>query len=282
MRSLLAAALLIGCAPPLQSGDYAIIGGTPTTDFEPVVSVWWVGGFLCSGVLTDPRTVLTAGHCLYGLPPDDPGLTVRFGPQAPTPDLELSASAYGPHPDYAANVAVDVGRITLVEDAPVQAASWNRDALGDELVGESLQIVGYGETIAGEADPDRFRRVATVEVDEVTARQLKWYDDDGNLCEGDSGGAAFLDGELVGVLVEGDTFCLDWGAALRVDSVAAWMDGEVTGDDDDDFALPADDDDAIPPAQCQGCSSVPGAPLLSALLLLRRRKRTAPTATSQA
>ncbi len=268
----LLAVLLLGCTPRWQSSDHAIVGGDLTTGFESVVSVYWLGGFVCSGVAVEPRTVLTAAHCLYGYPADDPALSVRFGPQAESPDREILATSFAIHPEYSTNVAHDLARITLSEDAPVAPTGWNTDGLDDSLLGTTVDVVGFGLTVADETDPDFFKRRAGVTIDEVTDLQIKWFGDEGNLCDGDSGGAAFDGDVLLGLLVEGDANCAEWGAALRLDAHAGWLDGSEPGDDDDSFALPDDDDD-VAPAQCSGCSTGGGYPGLWVLLLLVRRKR---------
>jgi hypothetical protein len=272
---LLCAALLVGCAPPLRSDGFPIVGGEPTTDFEAVVAVYWLGGYLCSGVVVEPRRVLTAAHCVYGFPEDDAGLSVRFGPQAATPEREILATSFAVHPDYSTSLSRDVALIELREDAPVAPTGWNSEPLGDPLVGEDIDIVGFGLTVVGEDDPDAFRRRGVVTVDEVTDLQIRWTGDDANLCEGDSGGAALRDGELLGLLVEGDTFCIDWGAALRLDAVDPWLSGADPADDDDAIALPDDDDDDAPAPACSGCTTAGPAPSLLLLLLLplRRRRR---------
>ena len=271
-------ALLAGCPPGLQSGNYPIVGGELTTDFEAVVTLYWLGGFVCSGVVVEPRTVVTAAHCLYGYPDDDTGLSVRFGPQAAAPEREILASSFAVHPNYSTSVTHDLARVTLTEDAPVEPTGWSTVPLGDDLLGRSLDIVGFGETVAGEVDPDFFRRRAEVTVDEVTDLQIKWFGDDGNLCDGDSGGAAFDDGALLGVLVEGDTLCAEWGAALRLDALGGWLDGSEPGDDDDSLELP-DDEYEAGQAQCSGCSTAGGYPALLLLPLLATRKRPSSSQT---
>ncbi len=154
--------------------------------------------------------------------------------------------------------------------APV---GWNATALDDGMLGRPLTLVGYGATEAEEADPDRFRRRATVDVLEVTERQLRWDGGVANACEGDSGGAAFDGSELVGLISEGDTFCSEWGAALRLDEVDGWLRTGEAGDDDD-LALPDDDDDdAVPVQDCSGCATVPGYAALAPLLLIASRRK---------
>ncbi len=265
MRALLLL-LLVGCSPSLESSSHGIVGGAPTTDHAAVVSLFWLDGFLCSGVLIERDRVLTAGHCLYGFPDDAAALTVRFGPQAETPDASITASSFAVHPDYSTLVTRDLAEVLLSEDAPVGPVPWARDPV-DEL-GLELTLVGYGETAPG-TDPDLFRREAVTELDEVTDWQLKWFDTEAGICSGDSGGAVFLDGELVGIAVEGDPGCAEWGAAVRLSEASDWLDGS-SGDDDD---LPVDPPDGTPLPTGDGCADCDsgGYALLPLLLLWRRR-----------
>lgn len=269
MSRLALLALLVGCGGGLESGSYGIVGGAPTTEFPAVVSLFWGDGFLCSGVLIEEQRVLTAGHCLYGFPDDAAALTVRFGPQAETPDESIVAASFAVHPEYATLVTRDLAEVVLSSDAPVAPAGWSRDELSGDDLGLPLTLVGYGEAVPGE-DPDLFRRRAETELGEVTDWQLKWFDDDAGICSGDSGGAVFAGGELVGIAVEGDPACAEWGAAVRLSEAADWLDG-AAGDDDDDLTVPPPD--STPPPDGAGCADCGsgGYALLPLLILVRRR-----------
>jgi hypothetical protein len=277
--ALPAALLLAGCPAPadLDARALAIVGGAGDTTHPAVGAVAWDSGFLCSAVLVEPRLAFTAAHCLYGFPADGDLVTLRFGTDSSAPDAVVDVVDVELHPEFSTLPDRDVARLRLAQDAPVAPVPWRGDPLPG-LVGDLL-LVGFGDTITGAQDRG-LRRAATVSVEEATPRHLRWQGP-GGICDGDSGGAAFADvgggEELIALLVEGSPTCGEWGAAARTDAFAPFLRGDpVEPGDDDDVALPDDDEDSGP----GGCSMGSRAPNAGVLLLallpglspLRRRR----------
>jgi secreted trypsin-like serine protease len=267
--------LLAGCSPTVAGvGEHGIVGGSVTAGYPEVVAVLHDSTFVCSGVVVAPRIVLTAAHCVYGLPDDGDGVTVRFGPDANAPDGERDATALRIHPDYGTQATHDVALIDLVADAPVTPVPWNTEPLELTLIGQPVTLVGYGQTGADDASGEHQRRETSVVLSDLNATALRWQDGAHGICEGDSGGPAIMDlggGDVVvGVLSEGDPACEQWGAAVRTDAMDGWLADPIgDDDDDDDFTQP----EPSPPGSgdCGSGQSLAIIGLLAPIGLLRRR-----------
>lgn len=273
----LSLALIVGCPAPPDSSGHAIVGGELTAAYPEVVGVAWGDEFLCSGVLVEPRTVLTVAHCLYGLSPDGDGVLVRFGADGDEPDDIVEASAVAPHPEFGVDATRDIGTVTLVQEATVSPVPWNTEAIGLDRLGEEITLVGFGRTSAADDTGLHRRRVTTVVLADLNETSLSWYDDAAGICDGDSGGPALMDlggGPVaVGVAAEGDPDCSEWGAATRTDAFADWL--AEPEEDDDDFTAAEPTPPGSGPGGCGGGNSIALLPLLVVLLPAgwRRQRR---------
>lgn len=277
-----------------------IVGGQRTGELEygAIVAIVSSQSALCTGTVVTPRLILTAGHCLEGLPPVS-NLTVFFGNDVQA-SMSAPATGYGAHPEFDAEGREDIydyGYVELGSDfvAPdglilpiTDQEEW------DEVMrkGTPITLVGFGE------DPDAgitslgTKRKVDTEIRSFSAEGLEFFagGDQRDSCPGDSGGPALIklaDGtlRLAGITSRGSDPCGDGGYYGVPFPALTWIRDE-TGVD----LLPADCEegdclDISPPAEKEGrCAVAPSdraAPPWLLLLLvpwLVRRSRTRPRA----
>lgn len=180
-----------------------IVNGTDTSDFEAVGVLIWVDQrgerfAFCSGSLIQSDRVLTAAHCLDGVDIEDldrSGYSIVFA----TGDdverrggvLEESAiTAIHVHPRYDGHVTRDLAVAEL--ETPLSAAPLPIlvDRPEDSWIGEAITYVGWGLTGDDVRDHGE-KRTVDVPILERTPSHIITYDPEGgNVCYGDSGGAA--------------------------------------------------------------------------------------------
>ncbi len=202
----------------------------------------------CSGSLIAADVLLTAGHCTVGTS----GARVFF-------DVEVTSGHYpfaGPdaiegtpvtHPDYDDFATFpntsDVG-VVLLDAAPgLETYPLAGDATLDDLAGPNgltrLEIVGYGlQSVKPALMAERSRYVAEVKLNNLNNASTDGFNVQlsanpgkahaGGLCFGDSGGAVFLDGEIVAVnSFVANLQCMGNGFSYRTDRqpILDWLAG---------------------------------------------------------
>jgi len=301
-------------APGLTTATPApqpIIGGerTELTEWTSVVAILGIrAGFqakanLCTGVLVDRKTVLTAAHC-FDDAEEFEEIVVIFGDSiyATASGRRTAGLDYGLHPDYClakecTTDAYDFAYLTLEGEAAgielipplVDQNEW------DELMrpGASVVLVGFGATrdTSGEGDEPLgasefgIKHQTTASFQRLTGAGLEFIagSEGRDTCGGDSGGPVFAqlaDGawRLIGVTSRGQLPC---GTGLGVYGVPyaalPWL-HEATGLDLLPATCAAGDCLDTAPKKERGCrisetTSDPGLALLTLILVVQARRR---------
>ncbi|HEX8861621.1 MAG TPA: trypsin-like serine protease [Actinomycetes bacterium] len=223
-----AVAALIATSPAM-----AITGGGPDTVHRNVGLVRFTlpeGRFRCSGTLIAPTVVLTAGHCTEGpatnvyvsfddaLQPDplQPGISPA---ERTAREAHYITGTAHPDPGWTGKLSIskqhDQGVVVLsapastkwpgITPAPLPPVGF-LDRNQGELKNETFTLVGYGVDIGAKksqivVQERRFTTSFLKNVqDEVVVFQINDNDSKagGGSCFGDSGGAVFLDGYVLG------------------------------------------------------------------------------------
>jgi secreted trypsin-like serine protease len=204
------AALALSAAPSM-----AVVGGTDAApgEFPSVSEVIIAKGFLCTGTLIAPDTVLTAGHCSSitggagvaspaAYPPQL--IDVYIGSNKPGQGEKVPVSQVVMQPNYLLNSGYDISILKLSRNStktPTKvvgaggAASWAPGVVED--------IVGFGTTSEGGDTPDTLQKARVpITTDaycagaysdfDATSMVCAGYPQGGtDTCQGDSGGPMF-------------------------------------------------------------------------------------------
>jgi V8-like Glu-specific endopeptidase len=227
---LAAAASCTNASPPEPTGvvGAAITNGTADTGDPAVVAVITSdGGPHCSGTIIGPHTAITAAHCHVQDAFADYAVFVGSTVGQGGTTIAISDARADPAYDET-TLSHDVTLLTLRDAAPVAPMGLYPQALGASFVGQTVQVVGFGDTAAGASDQG-IKRTGTARVSAVDALDFTVVPAPSQPCEGDSGGAALTMAGgasiLVGVVSNGDDACVDHTDFARVDTeVASFID----------------------------------------------------------
>lgn len=247
-------ALAASALVPTRLAD-ALYGGTEAAVGEGSSAVYfdWTsrrGSGACSGVLVDPRVVLTAAHCARSVRYGEQRVrTVRIGnPLGRTSRVRVARVQVHPefdlrHPERGHDVAVLVLAEAVTDRAPVRLAAAADDPTEQ---GTAVTIQGFGMTRRGRSVV-RSRALRTASLEYLSPFQCFSGDVNGmartrmcaaspsaGVCPGDSGSGATIvrDGQpvLVGVVslaIDAST-CVETAAVLtRVSAMRDFIDGAI-------------------------------------------------------
>ena len=201
--------LALGVSTVLAQAPPPIVNGEATSDFPQVGMLYYESGRgagLCSATLIHQQWVMTAAHCVDSM--DGNGTTYFMLGTDWQDGLERLTTVTDMyiHPDYTGSGYHDIGLMKLqntisnVDPMPV-----NDDAMSSLDIGKDITYVGWGNS-DNNGNGSGTKRTVTVQIDALDWYNIYTYDESGeqgNVCSGDSGGAALMplgDGwELVGV-----------------------------------------------------------------------------------
>jgi hypothetical protein len=252
MRHVCWLLLLAGCGagPAVGTVREALIAGTTDDGDSAVVLIQaHVPGasvaHLCSGALVSPHVVITAAHCVDPATVGDGATFIVFdgtsaSPSSPPSQFHaVQATFFDPqfNPDKSVfpTKGHDIGVVILKAPLATTPLRYNHAPINDGLVGQAARLVGYGVTSASDtsAETAGTRRQAPTKLSGVNDVLLGFEDGTHNICEGDSGGPAFMTvagvETIVGVTAFGDANCStnQPGSDTRVDTWASFVDTYV-------------------------------------------------------
>jgi hypothetical protein len=201
----------------------SLLGLTDSQE-RAVVAVLEVAGdsivSVCSGVVLDSRTVLTARHCTETRGP----LRVVVGENTHCPEGEVEVVASSPHPE------LDLALLTLAKDIVETFGIVPLVVDGSDryTAGALVQIAGFG--LDGITDRPGRRLFAATSVSEVGPTFLSVRAQYGltGACSGDSGGPALVRdaagrAAVIGVLSKGASDCAGEDMYVRLTGAGAWL-----------------------------------------------------------
>ena len=196
------------------------------------------GSAFCTGLVLDPRHVLTAAHCLR--PPKD--TLVLFRDPGDVPAIMLVRRT-APHPDYRRDairqrtLSIDVGLLETAAPLPARFRGAPLTTGAGAEIGETLFVTGFGVTREGAPKSGGRLKAAHLAVRAPASKVLLWLagPPETGACSGDSGAPVFsADGETVEGVVAwtegpGGHRCGTLTQAVRLAPLRSWIGATVGG-----------------------------------------------------
>ncbi len=211
MRALLVVGLL-------ATNAYAIVGGTPGVEDTVVPLVRGDGldqELVCSGVIITRFAVLTAAHCLASSDLPD----IYIGSDRYTPIAKFVSPAFDP-----VALTSDIGILVFDPPLPISGGLTTRAV----FAGAHVELFGFGRTAPNESATPLLLRTGEAIIDRLDPDATFRSSGPSRTCEGDSGGPAYLDGDLVGLTSSGDVDCAMYSRHTRIDEVKPVIDQLTT------------------------------------------------------
>ena len=261
-----------------EPADQEIIHGSPglPDEWPWQVQITRNGGHWCGGSLLSDRWVLTAAHCIDGVPTSS--LAVRAGLSniaAPGPNVQTrSVLSTQTHPDWDSfALENDVGLIRL--SSPVTFSKHIQPIAIDSRtvpVGTKAYVTGWGQTAPGSLPSNTLLETMLPVVDTATCNTagtllgtvtdsmicMGYVGGETGGCHGDSGGPLVVPGNAfsngwrqIGVVSWGvGTYCSSYTVFSRLSVLAPWITGvvgtaPVLGDVDGNGCVDNADHDAV-------------------------------------
>jgi secreted trypsin-like serine protease len=205
---------------PIDDGttDDGIIGGhTDPNDAAVVELVEALGSdeYTCTATFISTKVLLTAAHCVVG--ENDPKvipskatfrvMTAASSGSAKSKDwISVRRANIHPHPRYDGDAAHDVAIVVLDSPVAVTPIPIRRTPITSALAGNTVRLVGFGQTTRKSSANDGrgTRRTVTTTLRGLDGNLVRIGKTGQQACDGDSGGPALLTVDGVETLIATD------------------------------------------------------------------------------